>query len=178
MVSLLNVKEQTVEDLCLQANTTDSPDIHVCVANYMFPRGVVISGSTRGVKSVRSKAKDLGAVTRPVAVSGAFHSQLMSSAVPKLLAYLDSVDIRLPRIPVYSNMTGRPYSSVQEIKHCLSEQITKPVLWEASIRNMLADGQGRSPLPVFVEVGPGKQLKNMLKWINLPSYNSVISATV
>ena len=131
----------------------------VCVANFIFPKGVVISGSEDAVKWVKEQAKEAGAIVKEVAVSGAFHSPLMSSAVPKLQSFLSTVDISLPRISVYSNITGRPYTCADEIRVLLAEQVTKPVLWEDGIRSMIRD----NPSAQFVEVGPGRQLKAMLR---------------
>ena len=176
MASLLNIEVDKVKQLCMEANETLGT--HVCIGIHMFPKAMVISGTTKGVKFVKDKAETQGAVVKSVAVAGAFHSPLMNSAVPKLQRFLDSVDMVLPRIPVYSNVTSRPYSTVEEIKECLADQVTKPVLWEASIRNMLADRRGEIPSATFVEVGSGKQLKAMLKRIDLDSFKTCRSVTV
>lgn len=172
MAALLNIEVGKVEELCLEANETLVSGTHVCIANYIFPQAVVISGTVEGVQFVKDRAEKQGATVKTVAVSGAFHSRLMESASPKLQKYLDSIDMVLPRIPVYSNVTSRPYSSVDEIKKCLPDQVTKPVLWEATIRNMLADRQGDIPPANFVEVGPGKQLKAMLKRIDYDAFKA------
>lgn len=171
MLSLTNIEEAVVQRLCDEANTHLAPSPHICIANHMFPQGMVVSGATTGVQYVERRAGEKGAVIRPVAVSGAFHSKLMSSAVPKLSHLLLSMDISLPRIPVYSNVTGRPYSSVEEVRTLLADQVTHPVLWENSIRNVLAQ---EGPL-TFAEVGPGKQLKAMLKRIHRESFKSCLS---
>lgn len=178
MASLLNIEVDNVKQLCLEANETLPSGTHVSVAIHMFPKAMVISGTTRGVQFVKDKSEMQGAVVKSVPVAGAFHSPLMKSAVPKLQTFLDSIDMVLPRIPVYSNVTSRPYSTVEEIKKCLADQVTKPVLWEASIRNMLADRHGEIPSVTFVEVGPGKQLKAMLKRIDRDSYSTCHSVTV
>jgi [acyl-carrier-protein] S-malonyltransferase len=51
-----------------------------------------------------------------LAVSGAFHTELMSYAQPILSQALDSIDVKTPQIEVYSNVTGKPYQSIEEIK--------------------------------------------------------------
>ena len=169
MLSLANIDKEVVQRLCDEANA-HSPSPHVCIANHIFPRGMVISGATEGVRFVEVRAREAGAVVRQLAVSGAFHSQLMKSAVPKLRQLLQTMDISLPRVPVYSNVTGRPYSSIEEIRVLLADQVTQPVLWETSTRNILE----HRPL-TFVEVGPGKQLKAMLKRIDKDSFKSCLS---
>ncbi len=173
MLSLVGLEVEAVQSLCDQANVAITPPPKVCIANYMFPRGLVVSGGSEGVRCVEEGAVSEGGVAKQVAVSGAFHSSLMTSAVPKLTHLLETMDITMPRLPVISNVTGRPYSSVEEIRRLLADQVTQPVLWEASLRGILEDG----PL-TFVEVGPGKQLKAILKRINRDSFKSCISVTV
>lgn len=170
MLSLVGLEEAVVNGLCEEVNATLPPSSQVYIANYMFPQGVVISGSCEGVRRVETPAAEMGAVVKRVIVSGAFHSPLMNSAVPKLKRLLQTMDISLPRIPVYSNVIGRPFSSVEEIKHLLADQVTQPVLWEACMRNIVQEKDVK-----FVEVGPGKQLKAMLRHIDKNLFKSCLS---
>lgn len=173
MLSVVGLETEVVQSLCDQANAATTPPPKVCIANYMFPRGLVVSGGSDGVRCVEEGAVREGGVVKQVAVSGAFHSSLMSSAVPKLTHLLETMDVTMPRLSVISNVTGRPYSSVEEIRQLLADQVTQPVLWEASLRGILDNG----PL-TFVEVGPNKQLKTILKRINRDAFKSCISVTV
>ena len=175
MSTIIGVQEaSSLESLCKQAEEKGLGT--VCIANYIFPKGFVVSGHRQAVDYVRQEAESsLGASVRDVAVSGAFHSPLMASAVPKLRATLDQVEISQPNIRVYSNVTGLPTTSTAEIRTQLAEQVTKPVLWETSIRNMIRDSCGKS---VFVELGPGKQLKAMLKRINRDSFKTCLNVEV
>ena len=175
MSSVIGIQEtSSLESLCKEAKELGLGE--VCIANYIFPRGFVVSGYKRAVDYVKQKAQSMfDASVKDVAVSGAFHSPLMSSAVPKLRTALDQIEISQPNIPVYSNVTGLPCRSTAEIKTQLAEQVVKPVLWEACIRNMIRDSCG---MPVFVELGPGKQLKAMLKRIDREAFKRCLNFEV
>ena len=92
-------------------------------------------------------------------MTGAFHSPFMNDAADAFARELEAVSYTSGEIPLYSDMTARPYT--QDVTHLLSRQICNPVQWEALIRNMIADG-----IDTFVEIGPGKTLTNMMKKID------------
>lgn len=93
-----------------------------------------------------------------LAVSGAFHSPLMSWASEKTAEYLESQKMEEMNIPVYSNVTARIYDSPKEL---LARQINSPVLWQKTIENMIADG-----FDIFIEVGAGKTLSGLIRKID------------
>jgi [acyl-carrier-protein] S-malonyltransferase len=97
----------------------------------------------------------------PLAVAGAYHSQLMASAQPKLQAVLSEVPLHLPGVPVISNVTAKPHATAGEIAGRLVEQVTSPVRWEESIRYLLGQGFTR-----FIELGPGAALSGFIKRID------------
>ena len=97
----------------------------------------------------------------PLAVAGAFHTSIMQPADDKLAAALSNVSIQKPQIPVYSNVDAQPHDDPEEIRKILVRQVINPVLWEDSLRRMLADGVDQ-----FYEIGPGKVLKGLLKRID------------
>ncbi len=172
MLTILGLEPDSVQSLCDKANATIEPSPRLCIANRMFPRGFVVSGGYEGIKRVEEWAVTEGGVTKHVPVSGAFHSTFMNSAVPKLKRLLQTLDISMPRFSVISNVTARPYSSVEEIRQLLAEQVIQPVLWEESMRRMLEQSL------TFVEVGPGRQLKTMLRSIDRNTFRTCISVTV
>ena len=165
MLTVIGLPEEQLKQMCHHVQNTERAGV-VCIANFIFPRGCVISGHVRAVEMVGTMAQEAGASIRKLAVSGAFHSPLMKPAVFKIRSVLDSIQIHPPKIPVYSNITGRPYSSVSEIRECLALQVTQPVLWETVIRNMARDNINIR----FYEVGPGKQLRAMLHRIDREAY--------
>jgi [acyl-carrier-protein] S-malonyltransferase len=71
---------------------------------------------------------------------------------------LDGVDLRPPRIPVWSNVDARPHTDPAEIRGLLVRQVLQPVLWEQTMRNLLAEG-----IDQFYEIGPGRVLAGLLK---------------
>ena len=94
-------------------------------------------------------------------VSGAFHSPYMKPAQEALSAVLGEAKISMPSLTVYSNVTGLPYESAEQIRALLERQMTESVMWEQSVRHMM-----RAECKEYVETGPGKQLKAMMRRID------------
>ncbi len=99
--------------------------------------------------------------TIPLAVAGAFHTSLMQSAVERLTAALKNVPMEQPRIPVISNVDAKPHDNPDEIRRLLVQQVINPVLWEDSMRWLLAQGTNK-----VYEVGPGRVLRGLMKRID------------
>lgn len=128
------------------------------VANLNCPGQIVISGSVAAMDWLAKHAKGFGAERAVrLKVSGAFHSRLMAPARDRLSRTLQEVAVSQPRSPVVSNVTAKFVTSAAEIRGLLVQQLTSPVLWEDSMRFLLASGVGR-----FVEVGPGNVLTGLL----------------
>jgi [acyl-carrier-protein] S-malonyltransferase len=122
---------------------------------------VVVSGGAKEVADAQSAAKAAGArMAVLLEVSGAFHSSFMRRAGEKLARELDKVKINQALIPVISNVTGKPVTSAVQIKDNLIQQVVSGVLWEDSMRFILAE-RGTN----FFEFGPGKVLKGLLRRI-------------
>ncbi|MCE9584735.1 MAG: ACP S-malonyltransferase [Planctomycetes bacterium] len=133
----------------------------IVVANILGPGQAAISGETVAVEAAGEAAKKLGAKrVVMLKVAGAFHSPLMAPAVEALKAALAKTEIRVPRIPVVSNVTAAPVSDPAAIRELLGRQVGEPVLWEDSMRRIGADGVKR-----FVEVGPGRVLSGLARKI-------------
>ena len=97
----------------------------------------------------------------PLSVSGAFHSSLMKSAADKFKTVLSDVKIQPTNIKVVTNVNGLPQDSEQMIKENLAKQITASVQWVGSIEYMMSQGVSE-----FIEIGPGKVLKGLIRRIN------------
>jgi len=157
MAAIVGLDPAVLEDVCKDAET----DGVVRPANFNSPGQVVISGSVAGVRKAMQLAKAAGAkLAKELPVSGAFHSPLMEPAREGLKAALETVAIRDAEFPVYANVTASAVTSAREIRRLLFEQLTKPVRWEETVANMVADGASR-----FVEIGPGKVLQGLVKRI-------------
>jgi [acyl-carrier-protein] S-malonyltransferase len=157
MVSLLLLDREKVDQVCSQAASAGL----VRIANYLCPGNIVVSGEKAACLRAAAIAEELGGKTVSLAVAGAFHTPLMQPADARLAEALARVTIHAPRIPVYSNVDGKPHENPDEIREILVRQVVSPVLWEDSVRNMLAAGADR-----FYEVGPGKVLRGLLKRID------------
>jgi [acyl-carrier-protein] S-malonyltransferase len=158
MAAIIGLEPEKVESLCSEASMVG---VAQC-ANFNSPGQIVISGSVDGVKKAMELCKNAGAkVVKELVVSAAFHSSLMQSAKEKLKTALDATNFYKSKIPVYTNVTAKPVDSISEIKSMLYEQVTAPVRWDETIRNMIDDG-----VEEFSEIGPGNVLQGLIKRIN------------
>ena len=141
------------------------------IANYMFPEGRTCSGDKKVLEKACEIVTKLGAKNaKMLNVSGAFHTPYMEAAGAALAKVLDEADIQLPAIKVYSNVTGKPYGSVDEIKSLLKRQLLEPVKWEQGTKDLITMGCSQ-----YVEPGPGKQLKAMMRRIDQDAWNKMIT---
>lgn len=158
MAAVVGMDADKLDEVCKEAS---SEGIVQC-ANYNSPGQIVISGSVDGVKKAMELAKSSGAkIVKELVVSGAFHSPLMQSAKDSLRTELDKISFKDAQIPVYANVTAKPVQNKEEIKKLLFEQVTAPVQWENTIKNLISDG-----FDEFYEIGPGKVLQGLAKRIS------------
>ncbi len=154
MAAVIGLDEAPTREICAEAGVT--------LANLNCPGQIVISGAADKIAKAVELAKTKGA-KRAIAlpVAGAYHSPLMASAQPKLKAELAQIKISPPVVPVISNVTGQPHGNAADISARLVEQVTSSVLWEKSMRYLLAQGFTR-----FIELGPGTALSGFMKRID------------
>jgi [acyl-carrier-protein] S-malonyltransferase len=158
MAAIIGIDEKVVEECCKEASFKGI----VQCANFNSPGQTVISGSVEGVKKAMELCKQMGAkLVKELVVSGAFHSPLMEPAQKTLQQEVEKSNFYDARFPVYANVTAKPVTQKEEIKRLLNEQVTSPVKWEDSIKNMINDG-----IEEFYEVGPGRVLQGLVKRIN------------
>ena len=132
------------------------------IANLNCPGQVIISGSVSAVDKAMELAKlTLQAKCIPLAVSGPFHSPLMTKASDRLKEGLTKVRFSKPEIPFVSNVTTAYINDIDSIKNNLALQVKGRTLWEASIRLMMKDG-----IMEYYEIGPGNVLKGLLRKID------------
>jgi len=139
----------------------------------MFPEGRTCSGDLKVLEDMCSKgAPAMGAKTaKMLNVSGAFHTPYMKAAQTALSKALDAADIQMPSINVYSNVTGKPYESVAEIRAMLKRQLLEPVKWEQGTQHLIK----AAGVKQYVEAGPGKQLKAMMRRIDQDAWSKTIT---
>jgi [acyl-carrier-protein] S-malonyltransferase len=154
MAAIIGLDEAGTRQVCDESG--------VQLANLNCPGQIVISGAADQITKACELAKTKGAKRAlPLTVAGAYHSNLMASAQPKLKASLANVEIKAPPVPVISNVTAKPHDSPEEIRNRLVDQVTSSVRWEDSIRYLL--GQGTTH---FIELGPGTALIGFMKRID------------
>ncbi len=156
MAAIIGLEEEVVEKVC---NETDEV---VVPANYNSPGQIVISGSVKGIDLAIEKLTEAGAkMAIKLKVGGAFHSPLMEPAKIELEKAIDITTFNEPVCPVYQNVTALPVVIPEEIKQNLKSQLTSPVKWTQSVKNMLKGGAVS-----FTEVGPGKVLQGLVKKVD------------
>ncbi|MEI6075573.1 MAG: ACP S-malonyltransferase [Verrucomicrobiota bacterium] len=154
MAAIIGLDEAPTREVCAEAG--------VVLANLNCPGQLVISGEAEKIAKACELAKVKGAKRAlPLPVAGAYHSPLMRSAQPKLMAELAAAHLAAPVVPVISNVTAQAHGTPAEISAKLVEQVCASVLWETSMRALLAQGYTR-----FIELGPGTALSGFMKRID------------
>lgn len=157
MAAIIGMEDEVVERIC-----NETPDI-VVAANYNCPGQLVISGESIAVESAMEKLKEMGckmAVRLPV--GGAFHSPLMESAADELKEGIEKAIIHAPSCPIYQNIDALPHTDPDEIRANLLKQLTGPVRWSQTVKQMIEDG-----CTEFIEVGGnGKVLSGLIKKVD------------
>ena len=156
MAAVLALPDEKVEEICAGID-----GVVVC-ANYNCPGQLVISGETAAVNAACEALKAAGAKRALILkVGGAFHSPCMEPARAELARAIEATDIHRPVCPVFQNVDALPHSDPAEIKANLVAQLTAPVRWTQTVRNMIADGASE-----FIELGPGKVLQGLVAKID------------
>jgi [acyl-carrier-protein] S-malonyltransferase len=154
MISVIGMDRPQVEEMVAAASGAGL----IQIANLLCPGNIVVSGDKAGCAAIQKIAEEKGAKTVALAVAGAFHTPIMKPADETLAKALDAVELKAPRVPVWSNVDARPHTDPAEIRGLLVRQVLHPVLWEDTLRGLVADG-----VTVYHEVGPGKVLAGLMK---------------
>lgn len=156
MAAVIALPTEKVEEICASCEGI------VVAANYNCDGQIVISGEKEAVEAACVRMKEAGAKRAlPLPVGGAFHSPLMEPARAELAEGIEKAVFSTPVCPVYQNVTAKPSTDPAEIKANLLAQLTSPVRWTQSVKNMLEDGACH-----FVELGPGKVLQGLIAKIS------------
>ncbi len=158
MIAVLGMEPSEVAVLVSEARSAGTLEI----ANLLCPGNTVVSGALAALEAFEQICLAKGGIrTARLAVAGAFHTTLMKPADDRLAEALSKVAITAPRIPIWSNVDAKPHIDPAEIRPLLVKQVLSPVLWEATIRGLMATGVDR-----FYEIGPGRVLAGLLKRIH------------
>jgi [acyl-carrier-protein] S-malonyltransferase len=157
MAAILGMRPGQVAEICRKA-----ADGKVMPANLNSPEQTVISGHAAAVKSAVEQASAAGAKRAVVLpVSAPFHSELMRPAQERLQEDLRATEFSSLKIPLVTNVDASVITSGAEAREALIRQVTLPVRWEESIRELIEQGAA-----TFVEVGPGRVLSGLLRQID------------
>lgn len=159
MASILGLAASRVEEVVQEAVRQGH---RVGVANYNSPDQTVISGEVEGVEATIALLESAGAkraVKLPVA--GAYHSALMRTATAQLEPSLRAARVRAPRVPFFSNVTGREESDPEALRSNLVRQVESGVRWDSIVRGLVSRGMTRA-----LEVGPGRVLMGLMRSIS------------
>jgi len=165
MAAVLGLSDAQVINACEQACMNEI----VSAVNFNAPGQVVIAGNSDAVQRAIKLCKEQGArkaVELPISVPS--HCALMQDAAQKLVNHINSIDWKLPKIPVLQNVNAKEVSNLEQIKNNLVAQLYNPVRWVETINNLVDLG-----VTNIIECGPGKVLTGLNKRINkqLTSYH-------
>ncbi len=157
MAAVLGLPDEKVDEICQRVQGHS-----VVAANFNCPGQVVISGTIEGVEQACVLLKEAGAKRAlRLQVGGAFHSPLMQPAADELNEAILNTEFHTPHCPVYQNVNAYPQTEPDAIRQNLLAQLTAPVRWTQTIKNMVLDGATE-----FYEFGPGDVLKGLIKKIS------------
>lgn len=148
MAAVLKLAPDAVRTLCAQFD-------EVYPVNFNYPGQVTVSAAAEQMPAFLAAVKAAGGRAVPLRVRGGFHSPFMADAAAAFAADLSAAGLKKPEIPVYANRTACPYDA--DVRSLLTEQIDHPVLWEDTVRAMIAAGAN-----TFVELGPGRTLCGLI----------------
>lgn len=151
MVAVMRMEPEALSNLCKENG--------VYPVNFNCPGQIAVSGEEEKIEAFKEVLKEKGVRFVPIAVSGPFHTPYMETASVGLKEALADLDVKSAEIPLYGNMTAKPYPKERgEIIETISGQVSNSVKWEDTIKNMHADG-----VDIFIECGPGKVLSSLVK---------------
>ena len=157
MAAILGLRSAQVAEICRKAADGQV----VAQANLNSPEQTVISGHAEAVKRAIEIASASGAkraVMLPV--SAPFHSELMQPAQQRLEQDLRATAFTPLQVPLVTNADAGVITNGDEARQALVRQVTLPVRWEESMRELI-----EQDVTMFVEVGPGRVLSGLLRQI-------------
>ena len=156
MAAVIGLDDEKVEEI------VGGVDGVVVCANYNCPGQIVISGEESAIDEACKRLSEAGARRAlKLKVGGAFHSPMMEPARAELAEAIRNTTFHTPRCAVYQNVDAKPHTDPEEIKTNLIAQLTAPVRWTQSVKQMVGDGATE-----FVELGPGKVLQGLIAKID------------
>lgn len=157
MAAIMGLSHDAVEQVCSDARSLGV----VSPANYNCPGQIVVSGQMAAVQAAIELAREAGAkkVTE-LKVSAPFHCALLKPVEERLAGELARITVKEPGVPVVFNVTAQFAAEPGKVRANLINQVSNPILWEQSVRNLIASGTD-----TFIGLGPGNSLSRLMKRI-------------
>jgi [acyl-carrier-protein] S-malonyltransferase len=158
--TMVAVVGAAADDVATALAPLQEAGVHAWIANFNAPDQTVVAGDDAGIEEASEALRATGKVMA-LPVGGAFHSPLMAPAAASLRSALTATTFGEGSVPVVANVDARPHGGGPAWVERLIEQLTAPVRWTDSVRSLL----GECACDVFVEIGPGTTLTNLVKRI-------------
>lgn len=158
MVAVLGLDASVVDDICQRAGEVG----FVQPANYNAPGQIVVSGVIAGLQAVEELVPDVGGRTVRLSVTAPFHSELLVPAGAVLAKALGDMNLETARFPVVANVDMNFCTEEKEVIPRLIDQVSRPVLFEQSLRKVMAEMQ----VDGMLELGPGRSLASLVKKVD------------
>jgi [acyl-carrier-protein] S-malonyltransferase len=179
MLSVAGLETAKLEPLCKQAAAKEGEGGVCQISNYLFPNGTSCGGTEKAINFLKDMAEKAGAMQAKVLkTAGAFHTPMMQPAADKLAEAIEEVkpNMKSPKHTVWMNATAeplRPGCDVEDLCALMKQQLTNSVYWEQSVKQIIDEG-----INEFYEVGPMKQIKAMMKRIDVAMWKKTTNIDV
>ena len=142
------------------------------VATVNSPETCTISGTTEALERLAKSLANNDIECQQVPIRIAAHSQLLDSILGDFKAYLESIDLSAPSIPIVSNYTGTWLTDEQAMSPAYwVNHLRHTVLFSECVNTLLAEDR------FYIEVGPGKILGSLVK-LHAPTLSGQVMASV
>jgi [acyl-carrier-protein] S-malonyltransferase len=157
MAAVVGLDQETLLQICREAQSEGI----VTLANDNSQSQMVLSGELAALKRAMELARERGAkVVRQLTISVASHSPLMQQAAHHFQEKVRDLYLHPPQVPLLSNITAQMMTTVEEMRHEMTEQLTLPVQWTRSVQTAVNAG-----VETFIELGPGQVLSGLIRRI-------------
>ncbi len=158
MVAILKVNPREVEEILGETEGS-------VVANYNSPRQTVVSGLRGALGDAVSRIRGRKI---PLNVSFAAHSPYVAAAGEKMREVLDTVEFRVPEVPIVSAVDGTVLTNAEAVREALKRQMVAPVRWVRVVETL-----ARMRVEEWIELGGSNVLTRMLRDFELPSLKGI-----
>lgn len=155
MAAVIGLSADKVVEVCEEVKAGGN---YVTAVNFNSPIQTVIAGTKEGIALASEKAKEAGARrAMPLAVSAAFHSDLMKSAAEEFKEAVNDIKFNQPKVKFYSNVIGKELTDFSNMPGLMAKHICSPVKFTDELNAMKEDG-----FDTYIELGPGKVLTGLV----------------